>query len=126
VTQHRSGTGGEHGGHPPPLGSQQAVADRINAGVDAVEPPHRQPVLDPAPAEPGPQELPSRYDAVLPRGEGGDPGVDRVSGNGIPPSGAATGVRSNTYLVFDRARVGHRAEDGPRKRTRGAQIVTEA
>src|SRR5262245_30214049 len=69
VAQHGFGSRGQYRAHQPPLSRDQAVAYRVDARVQAVQPAHLEPVLDrPRPKTEGDQ-LAATHNAMLAAGE---------------------------------------------------------
>jgi hypothetical protein len=73
VRQHGTGPAGQHGGQPISLGTQQGVADRVDAAVQATEPLRAHPLDNPLLSNADMQQLRSRHKSVLPIDDRGQP-----------------------------------------------------
>ena len=76
VAQRGARPAGEHGGHPPAVGTERRVPDGVDAAMDDVQPPGRHTAIDRTGGEAERPELPARDDAVLARRERRDARVD--------------------------------------------------
>jgi hypothetical protein len=90
------------------------MPDRVHPSVHDVQPAALHTVVDGATPEPERQELPPRDDAVLPRGQPRDDGVDRSRLRFTPYDGVKCRVDP------------HPAERATRAVPRGARFVTNA
>jgi hypothetical protein len=77
MAQDRDRSGGEDGGHPYGLGGTDAMPDRVDAALHALEPAALEPMADRTSAEPGRRELRARHDSMLSLGDVGDRPVHR-------------------------------------------------
>ena len=82
------------------------MPDGIDAGVDDVEAPTRDAMSDRSPSDPGRGQLSPGNDAVLRRGEPGNPPVNRT--NRTNRTNRANPI-FGTYLVLEVGLVGHGA-----------------
>jgi hypothetical protein len=69
VAQDRVVSTGKHGRHPVAAPGQDTVADCVNAGVDPVQPPRGEPVLDGPRTHSERDQLATSQDSVLPSRE---------------------------------------------------------
>src|SRR6476659_6023523 len=102
---------GQHRRHPPSLPIDPAIADFVDAGVNAMEGASRHPSLDGPPSHPKLEQLSTTHNAMLPSRQLGDAGVPR-SRRQISPCEEA-------FRRFDL----HATEAEANERACGAQIV---
>jgi hypothetical protein len=69
VAQDGAGAAGEHGGHEAPVEAQAAVADGVDASVDAVETAARNSIPNRSRTQTSGFELPARYRTMLAPGD---------------------------------------------------------
>jgi hypothetical protein len=98
VAERRARTAREHGGHPATVPAEDRVTDRVDAAMDAMEAPGRDPVGDRLPSKSEGLQLTRGDDPVLPGGERRDPPVHR------PWADFDRTVRSNSAQLFSIAR----------------------
>lgn len=65
VAQHGAGAGVEQCSHQASPDAQHRMADGIHAGVNAMQPPFRDPPREDRPADPAPQQLLAAGDPIL-------------------------------------------------------------
>jgi hypothetical protein len=75
VAQHGGGPAGHHGGEVAAVAAQDRVADGVNAAVERMKPAGPYSPADRLAIEAEVQQLPPADDAVLTRGEIGEPPV---------------------------------------------------
>jgi hypothetical protein len=79
VTQRCIGTGCDHGCHPLPTRTDNTMANRVDASMDGVQPPAREPVLDCAAPHTDLDQLGAPDDTVLALRQLRNPPINQVS-----------------------------------------------
>ena len=78
VAEDGAGAAGEHRRHEASVEAQPAVADGVDAAVDAMQPSRTRSLRDSSAPQPNAFELAQSDDSVLPRSDLIDPQIERV------------------------------------------------